>query len=93
LLSDGGARKDEGATGNEVPEGECTCPPLDGPCDYCQAMNLWAHEVLYGAEDDCCLAADERDEWDDEDEDEDAGAEWFHPNDSNEARVPPKGTD
>lgn len=33
------------------PEGVCTCDEDGAPCEYCQAMALWAHEELYGAED------------------------------------------
>jgi len=34
-----------------VPAGRCTCFPLaPEPCDYCHAMNLWAYDHLYGAE-------------------------------------------
>jgi len=35
-----------------APAGECTCAGFrEDLCPHCQEMNLWAHEVLYGAED------------------------------------------
>lgn len=53
---------------NPLPDGACTCEEdAEEPCDYCQAMNLWAHRELYGDEDEI-----ERGwfDWDDDENDE-----------------------
>ena len=52
----------------EAPVEECECDRIGSPpCDYCQAMTLWAHEVLYGRDDDDD-PLEQEDVWDDEEE-------------------------
>ena len=56
-----------GAAVKPAPEGECDCHRIGSPpCDYCIAMNLWAHELLYGPEDDCELREDETDDYEED---------------------------